>query len=261
MKVALIVTTYNWPKALNCVLSSVLTQTRLPDEVIVADDGSTEETRTLIEQYQTTFPVPLKHSWHKDNGFQLATSRNKAIAMSECDYIIMVDGDMLLSKTFIETHIHNAKENFFVQGGRVLVSHQTTEKVMLDPKPLHCFSQGIKNRHNAISQSWLSQKFSKEKNNDRSTRGCNMAFWKKDVIECNGFNEDFVGWGREDSEFVHRMLNNGHQRLYLKFAAVAYHLFHPENERKMLEKNDEILAQTIKQKLTFCQNGIDKYLD
>lgn len=87
-----------------------------------------------------------------------------------------------------------------------------------------------------------------------------MAFWKKDVIEVNGFNQDFIGWGREDSEFVLRMLNAGKRRLYLKFSGVGYHLYHPENSRASLTKNDEILENTIKNKLTRCENGIGQYL-
>ena len=87
-----------------------------------------------------------------------------------------------------------------------------------------------------------------------------MAFWREDVIRVNGFNEDFIGWGREDSEFVHRMLNLGLQRLYLKFAGVGYHLYHKENSRRSLADNDIILQKTIDEKLTYCPNGIDKYL-
>lgn len=87
-----------------------------------------------------------------------------------------------------------------------------------------------------------------------------MAFWRQDVIEVNGFNQDFVGWGREDSEFVHRMLNAGKSRLYLKFAGVGYHLYHVENSRASLGQNDEILENTIKNKLKRCENGVDQFI-
>ncbi|MCV5332405.1 galactosyltransferase-related protein, partial [Escherichia coli] len=88
----------------------------------------------------------------------------------------------------------------------------------------------------------------------------NMAFWRQDVIEVNGFNQDFVGWGREDSEFVHRMLNAGKSRLYLKFAGVGYHLYPVENSRASLGQNDEILENTIKNKLKRCENGVGQFL-
>ncbi len=258
MKTSLIITTYNWKEALQAVLESVKRQTVLPDEVIIADDGSREDTRNTIDQIRETFPVPLIHSWQEDLGFQLAMSRNKAISMTTSEYLIMIDGDMVLSRTFIESHKKVAKPNQFVQGGRVLTDESCSHKIMYDRLIPSIFTKGIRNRKNCITHPLLAKIFSYERNNDKATRGCNMAFWKSDVIAINGFNQDFVGWGREDSEFVHRMLNAGKSRLYLKFAGVGYHLYHKENSRGSLPENDAILENTIKQKLTYCSNGIDK---
>ncbi|MDO6580722.1 glycosyltransferase family 2 protein [Photobacterium sp. 2_MG-2023] len=261
MKVALIITTYNWKEALQAVLDSVKRQSELPDEVIIADDGSRADTAELIQSYQAQFPCPLIHSWQPDDGFQLAMSRNRAMAKSQADYIIMIDGDIVMSPDFIRSHKQAAKLGYFVQGGRVLANNDISQQIMHQQVVPNLFSPGIKNRHNCISSAWLSKLCSYERNNDASTRGCNMAFWRADLIEVNGFNEDFVGWGREDSEFVHRMLNSSKKRLYLKFAGVGYHLYHDESSRASLAKNDEILENTVRQKLTRCENGIDKFLD
>ena len=259
MKTTLIITTYNWKEALKVVLTSIKRQTVLPDEVIVADDGSRADTKQIIEQIREGFPVPLIHSWHEDNGFQLAMSRNRAIAQASGDYLIMVDGDMVLSQTFIESHNHVAKLGWFVQGGRVLTDESCSQAIMNDNLIPSIVTKGIRNRKNCITNALLSKIFSYERNNDSATRGCNMAFWKQDVIEVNGFNQDFIGWGNEDNEFVHRMLNAGKKRLYLKFSGVGYHLYHKENSRASLAENDVILAHTIKYNLTRCENGIDQF--
>lgn len=260
MKTSLIITTYNWKEALEAVLLSVKTQSVLPDEVIVADDGSRSDTRELIERFQKTFPVPLIHSWQEDNGFQLSMSRNRAIAVASGDYLIMIDGDIVLSKQFIESHKKAAKPGWFVQGGRVQVGPEFSQKIMAEGRLPTVFSRGIRNRKNCISSSVLSRLISYERNNDHATRGCNMAFWRADVLEVNGFNQGFVGWGREDSEFVHRMLNCGKKRLYLKFAGVGFHLYHQENSRATLSQNDLILEATIANKLKRCEHGIDAFL-
>ncbi|MBW3697606.1 glycosyltransferase [Vibrio sp. T187] len=260
MKCSLIITTYNWKEALSAVLNSVKLQSVLPDEVIIADDGSKSDTVELIQQYQSSFPVPLVHSWHEDCGFRLSMSRNRAIAKACGDYIIMIDGDILLSPTFIESHIRAAKKQQFVQGGRALLGQEISKQLMRKKSIPSFFSKDIRNRKNCISNRFLAGVFSYIRNNDKATRGCNMAFWKSDVIDINGFNQDFVGWGREDSEFVHRMLNTGINRLYLKFAGVGYHLYHPENSRGSLPENDAILENTINQKLTFCKNGINQFI-
>jgi predicted glycosyltransferase involved in capsule biosynthesis len=87
-----------------------------------------------------------------------------------------------------------------------------------------------------------------------------MAFWKSDVIAVNGFNEAFEGWGREDSEFVARLFNIGLRRKDLRLGGVAYHLYHNEASKTMLEQNDQLLQDTVKQKLKYCLRGIDQYL-
>ncbi len=260
MKVSLIITTYNWVSALNAVLESILHQNELPDEVIIADDGSGEETVAFIAEKAKNFPVPLIHSWQEDVGFRLSMSRNKAIAKAKGDYIIMIDGDIVLSPDFIKSHKKAAKPGWFVQGGRVLLNQELSEKICRHFFLPSFFVKGMKNRKNSISSPLLASLFSYERNNDKATRGCNMAFWRQDVIEVNGFNQDFTGWGREDSEFVHRMLNLGKKRLYLKFAGVGFHLYHNENSRASLSENDNILGNTISNKLTRCNNGIEQYL-
>jgi predicted glycosyltransferase involved in capsule biosynthesis len=87
-----------------------------------------------------------------------------------------------------------------------------------------------------------------------------MSFWKDDLIAVNGFNEDFVGWGREDSEFVVRMQNSHIKKFHLKFAGFAYHLYHAENSREMLPQNDKILHDAVNTCSRRCPNGLDKYM-
>ena len=94
--VSLIITTYNWEKALNQVIQSALNQTVLPGEVIIADDGSKPPTKELIQKFQKNSPIPIIHSWQEDDGFRAAMSRNKAIAKASYEYLIIIDGDIIL---------------------------------------------------------------------------------------------------------------------------------------------------------------------
>ncbi|MDX1809434.1 MAG: glycosyltransferase family 2 protein [Sulfurospirillaceae bacterium] len=262
MTCSLIITTYNWPDALEQTLKSVLRQTHIPDEVIIADDGSTDATKALIEKFSLENPqLNIIHSWQEDEGFRASASRNKAIARSHCKYIVLVDGDMILEQNFISDHLKFAKDGYFTQGSRVLVKEAKTKEIF-DGKVLKnsWLSCGISNRKNAIHSNVLSKIFSKKSQSLRGIKTCNFAFFREDCIRVNGFNEDFIGWGREDSEFAIRLLNSGIQRQNLRFNAVAFHLYHKENSRKMLEKNDEILQESVDKKLMWCQNGIDKYL-
>ncbi|RKS85953.1 glycosyltransferase involved in cell wall biosynthesis [Orbus hercynius] len=261
--VSLIVTTYNWPKALELVLRSIERQSMLPNEVIIADDGSTDDTRQLINQYQQHFPVPLIHSWQEDTGFRAARSRNLAIARAQSDYIVMIDGDMLLHRHFIRDHKRIAKPDYFIQGRRVILTPRLTEQLFHDHSlSLSLFSADIKNKMNAICSPLLSTLMSPllSKKSYHSIRSCNLAAWRSNIITINGFNEDFVGWGREDSEFIVRLLNSGIKRQDLRFGGVAYHLFHHENTRSNLADNDKRLALAISNKECYCQHGIKQHL-
>ena len=131
MRVSLIITTYNWPESLKLVLKSIESQKMAPDEVIVADDGSSVETKELVCEFQKDSNLNLVHSWQEDKGFRVAKSRNQAIAISKGDYIILVDGDMILHSNFVYDHIKNAQSNYFVQGTRVFL---TKEKSIGDKK-------------------------------------------------------------------------------------------------------------------------------
>jgi len=261
MHVSLIITTYNRPDALLLVLRSIEFQALTPDEVIIADDGSGNDTKAAICAFQKTSDLNIIHSWQEDNGFRAAKSRNKAIAKSSSDYIILIDGDMILHPKFIQDHVNNAESGYFIQGTRVLLTKNTTSKALKDMNiQFSFFSQGIQNRKNAIHSNFLSKLFSKKKNYLRGIKTCNMAFFKKDCINVNGFNNDFEGWGKEDSEFIVRLLNSGINRKNLRFNALQFHLWHNENTRASLKQNEMIFNNAIDNKTKWCDNGISEYL-
>ena len=261
MRVSLIIATYNWPESLILALRSIEKQTIVPEEVIIADDGSTAETKEIIDKFQKDSDLNIIHSWQEDKGFRVAQSRNKAIVKSSGDYIILVDGDMILHRKFIQDHIKNAQANYFVQGSRVLLTEDKSEKI-LDSKrtSFSFFSTGLKNRKNAIRSNLLSKIFSSKKNYLKGVRSCNMAFFKDDCMKVNGFNEDFIGWGREDSEFIVRLLNSGINRKTLRFNAVQYHLWHPQNKSEFLRKNNLLLKLAIDNNIQYCESGINRYI-
>ncbi len=130
MTVSLIITTYNRPDALNLVLKSALNQKQLPDEIIIADDGSGRQTQDLIKLFSQTTLIPIIHSWQDDFGFRAAMARNRAIAKAKGEYIILTDGDIIFNKYFIEDHLAYAKTGYFIQGTRVLLTNEKTVEVL-----------------------------------------------------------------------------------------------------------------------------------
>jgi len=261
MRVSLIITTYNWVEALELSILSALNQTTLPDEIVIADDGSDNRTKEMIDKISKKSIVNIVHSWQEDRGFRASSSRNKAIVKSSYEYIILIDGDMILDKEFIKEHKEHSQKGCFIQGSRVLLNHIKSKEVLLNKNMSFNFlSKNIDNRINAIHSKILSKTFMTITQEHRGIKTCNLSFFRVDCIDVNGFNEDFVGWGREDSEFVERLYNYGIKRKNIKFNCIAYHIWHNENSRVSLKKNDTILNNTIVAKLKWCDNGIDKYI-
>ncbi|MDP3013090.1 MAG: glycosyltransferase family 2 protein [Candidatus Subteraquimicrobiales bacterium] len=261
MRVSLIITTYNWKDALALVLKSALRQTRRPDEIIVADDGSSDGTGEMVREIDRQAPMSVHHSWQEDKGFRAARSRNRAIAAATGEYVILIDGDIIMERHFVEDHLAAARQGFFVQGGRVLLNERKTGEVLAGRDVgISFFAAGLANRQNHLRSRLLSRVLSSESYGLGGIKTCNLAFFRADALAINGFDEDFEGWGREDSDFAARLLNYGIRRLNLRFQAVAFHLHHPVQSRTRLGLNDEKLAGTIRTGKARCLNGIEQYL-
>ncbi|SUA35857.1 beta-1,4-glucosyltransferase [Neisseria zoodegmatis] len=266
MSVSLIITTYNRPDALALVLKSALAQTRLPQEIIIADDGSDRRTTEVVGKFTQASPVPVKHTWQKDDGFRAAESRNRAIAAATSDYLIIIDGDMVLDPSFIADHIAIAKKGRLIQGSRVILTKARTDDILSHPNlPLPDLSftaNGIEKRLSALRLTKLAKLVGKRGNRKhKGIKSCNMGFFREDVLAVNGFNNEFVGWGREDSEFVARCYHSGMKRHNLKFAGIAYHLWHNEAERAALPRNDALLQATLNEKKSRCERGVNEFLE
>lgn len=259
MTTTLIIATYNWPEALELVLLSILDQSIPADEIIIADDGSTDTTKRLIRKYQKISKI--KHIWQEDNGFQKTSILNKAIAIAKGNYIIQIDGDIILHKHFISDHLRSSKRGCFIHGSRVLLNKKRTQKTIKDLSlNFSIFNNGIQNRLNGLHSIFLSRIISKKNNNLKGTRGCNFSCWKQDLEKVNGYNEDMKGWGKEDTELSVRLMNIGLEKYNIKCSAICYHLYHKISSREGVNINNAILADTISKNKKSCKNGINKYV-
>lgn len=266
MKTALLIATYNWPEALKMCLLSLEGQTVFPDEVLIADDGSRSDTGELINAFKSRFSVPVKHIWHEDKGFQLSKIRNRAIAECESDYIVQIDGDIIMERHFIEDHIRFAKRNSVVVGSRSSLSESYT-KVMLNGGDLPGKNELDRNSNNFLNSrripflTPLLSYYRTSGKNKYYAKGCNMAFWLEDMLAVNGYDESFIGWGREDSDLIVRLLSRGCYLRRLKMSGVQYHIYHKENDRYNEGANDLLMKKRIEEGSYFADNGILKSKD
>jgi len=262
--VSLCISTYNWPEALELCLESVLLQTHLPAEIIIGDDGSTEETKFLIDDLRPKFSIPLKHIWQPDEGFKLAQIRNKSFASATGDYIIQIDGDLVLNKYFIEDHLRFAQSGTFISGARSLIGVADTKQLFQYKNITQVARQfKLQKKYNAIRflpAAYVMHQLQKGNKQIKYVLGANMSFWKEDILKVNGYNEDFKGWGKEDNDLAIRLWNAGIELHFLKFAGIVYHLYHKEASKERMQQNELLLIEAMRQKQTFVPNGLRKYL-
>lgn len=260
MKVSVIITTYESPHYLKKVLDGFLCQKNAPHEIIIADDGSGNDTAQVIKSFSENSPFPVLHVWQEHKGFRAAKNRNEAIKQSSGDYIILLDGDCVVNCDFISDHLSLLKKGFFIQGKRILINKNAS----LDFTSAHANSYAllvklalegkISNIHHLIRLPYFPAFKSRRL---KGIKSCNMSFFKQDILAVNGFNEDFVGWGNEDSELACRLFKYGLMKKVHHFMTVCFHLWHPTN-KIVSEKNRQLLSESIASKEYYCENGIVK---
>jgi glycosyltransferase involved in cell wall biosynthesis len=239
MQVSVLISTYNNPRALQKCLWGYACQTWPEFEVLIADDGSTEETRWTIAQFEPHFPQPLTHLWQEHHGFGKPRILNEAIRRARGEYLIFTDGDCIPRADFVEAHVREARPNYFLAGGSHL---GIPEPVHLafgreDIQQQHVFrqpwlqargmAQAGRYRWRLTSQAGLAAVLNRLTPRRGAFVGCNASAWKRDLLAVNGFDEEYTTYGTEDKDLGLRLTYQGVRSRRLKYSLVCIHLDHP----------------------------------
>jgi glycosyltransferase involved in cell wall biosynthesis len=265
MKTSVIISTYNSPESLRKCLLSLRVQTRQPDEIIIADDGSGDETRRVVESFESDFPW-LQHVWHEDRGWSKPTILNLALAHVTSDYVIFCDGDCILRADFVEHHCHYARPRCFISGSPINVPGHvhaqfrdediTTNRVFQFDflKEQWDITAGVRQRlHTGRWESLL---------NFATYRYCvfhgsNASAWLSDILTVNGFDETF-GYGSDDREFGVRLRNAGVASKWMKYSLCQLHMGHPKSYgRRQLQENRQRFRRLFFSGTARIESGID----
>lgn len=230
-----IVSTYNAPRYLDLVLAGLERQSDRSFECIVADDGSGTETAAVMEKHLKA--LAIIHSWQEDDGFRLAASRNRALAIASGEHIAFLDGDCIPSPRYVEDIRATAARlsrgpAFYLQGHRVILDERISASDLdvaeiFSPSWIFSYRRHVSNVANAFRYPFPLARHRRLK----GVRGCHMVFRAEDLRAVNGFDEDFKGWGHEDRDIVRRLFRRGVDRVDLRGRAPIYHLYHPEHAR------------------------------
>lgn len=267
--VTVIVTTYNRPDALGAVLEGFRVQENRDFEMVIADDGSTEDTAKLIAELMTHMPFPVHHVRQEDRGFRAAAVRNRAVAAARGDYLVFVDGDCIPFPDFVGGHLALAEPGWFVAGNRILLSPLFTDRVLREKIPINLW--GLLKWSLARVRGWINRLipiirlpdggYRKLKATQwQGAKTCNLGVWRRDLIRVNGFDERYQGWGHEDADLVVRLIRAGVQRKDARFAVPVLHLWHPQIDRADLVRNVALLNHVLASDRIVAENGLEQYL-
>ncbi len=267
-KACLIVTTYNRPDALDRVLASIARLSVPAQEVVIADDGSTGETREVILKWKQS--LPLAHVWQPDVGFRAAEARNRAVLACSAEYLIFLDGDCLVFPDFVEQHLKLAEDGRMVVGNRVLLSERLTNKVLSgqkDPVDWDVKNWKMARRAGEINRLIPLTRFGGRfwrllrPRQWKGVHTCNLGLWKSDFELVNGFDESYHGWGHEDADLAIRLMRKGVFRKDGQFAVPVLHLWHQENSRGSEMENKRRLEAVINgQRPISAECGISQHI-
>ena len=276
MIVSVIVPTYNRPRELTCCLQSLFRQSRIPNEIIVADDGSSDETRDAINLFRESIHgrITIKHVWQADDGFQKPRILNESVRNSDGDYLVFIDGDCMAHRDFLHYHLLSAEPNTLCGGKRVDLGKQLSEVLLRDGLfvtqiNVKMILDSITGDSRKIEESLVIRSktirncLKLDHINDDGIRGCNFSLSKPLFFAIYGCDEDFLDGSIEDNDLGIRVLNSGGKLKSVRNLANVFHLWHKSswsfNNEKYLH-NKQILERRITLKEQSCNNGIIKPL-
>lgn len=267
-KVSLFVSTYELPRHLELVLAGIERQSFQEIEVFICDDGSSDETRRLTESFCARAPFQVHSIWQEHQGFRKCRILNEALRRARGEICVFLDGDCIPHRDYVLDHLENQESGFYLAGRRVELGKKFSEKLTAETirrgyfdrpqlslllsvlqKDSEYFQRSVR-----IASSPLRRALGMQKIVD--LKGCNYSVPRSALLELNGFDEFYEGYGREDTDVEIRLQNLGLKIKSLKGVALQFHVWHPR--RDFTPANDQRLEELKKSGRVRCKAGLDR---
>jgi glycosyltransferase involved in cell wall biosynthesis len=267
MRLSVIVSTYNKPHFLERVLWGYAVQTDRDFELVVADDGSGDETAELIRRVRAESKMDIVHVWHEDRGFRKTEILNRAIVASRGDYLLFTDGDCIPRRNVVEVHRALARPGRYLAGGYLKLPAGVSERITVEDvtsgrvgELRWLWAQGWRPGRRAlrlVRSPKLAALFDRITPTAAHFHGNNASTWRDAILRVNGF-EGKMGYGGLDRALGYRLENAGVRGMQIRHRAVALHLHHdrPYRRPEVVSANRAILDAITRERLVRAEQGI-----
>ncbi len=269
MKISVVTTIYNRPEHLRLLVASLAGQTRVPDEVVVADDGSDAGTVAAMGRHLSGCGIASVVVRQEKDGYRLAAARNKAIRACTGDYLLFLDCDIAMLPDAVEAHERRAGRGRLLCGNRALLDEGATARLFaLAPGPgvgdweaawAGADAGGVAEAARLFARQAALRRWHVARPHKPKLLGCHFSLFREDVERVNGFDENFVGWGYEDDDFARRLYKAGVEPRSVIEEARAMHLWHASLAPQALERHRDRPNRAYFRRWrvpAHCQNGL-----
>lgn len=264
-EISLLVSTYQRPAHLERALASIALQEGVADEmeVVVTDDGSTDETSSIVRRFAESASFPVKFTTHPHEAFQLSRCRNEGVAASEAPYLLFLDGDCILPPDHVRIHLERRRPNTVMAGACLRLEKEASDTVTVET----IGSGEFMRLGSPKEKRWLAKLrrqgwFYEAINHPTKPRlfGNNIGIWRDDYERVNGYDERFEGWGCEDDDLRLRLRRAGVRIRSILGHTFTYHLWHPNESTNPTHwrQGPNVAYLRRAARLTRCRNGLVK---
>ncbi len=275
MKITVIIPVYNRLEHLRAGFLCLLAQERQPDELIITDDGSSENVLDFIGDLIPKAKFKVKHIYQEDKGFRKTRALNNAVRNCEGELLIFCDQDLIFGEDYIKTIESKIQKNYFIMGRPENTKKEERDKIIFELNNGNKYENTIKNINKEYKKAvdkLLRKDYIRNllyvlgiKKRGIKLVGMSYSLFKKDYIKVNGYDEKYQGWGEEDDDFGNRLNAAGVKGKTFKTKELTLHLWHPFDPTKKQSANEEYYYLRKKEIFSknkfFCKYGYNNSID
>lgn len=264
---SLFVSTYEMPKHLRLVCAALLRQSFTDYEIFICDDGSGEETAGIIRDFARASKVPVHHVWQENRGFRKCRILNEALRRAKGETCVFLDGDCVPHRDYVRDHVEHQESGRYLAGRRAEVGQELAGRLTVadveqgffdgpHPRFLASVLRGDSEYfQRTVRVSWPPARRLLKMDRVDDLKGCNYSVARANLLAINGFDEEYEGYGREDTDVELRLQNLGLMIKSMKGLALQYHVWH--ERRGFTPANDERLEEVRRTRRVWCEQGVN----